>query len=358
MTTAAAIRTTPAALEQATSGSRVLQRRCACGGVPGVDGECAACREKRLQLQRLARPGAPTGGTPRAVGETLRASGRPLESGTRRAMERGFGHDFGRVRVHTDGRAAAAAESVAARAFTVGSNVVFGAGEYRPGTPGGSRLLAHELAHVVQQQGLRTDGEPVVRTVRDEYERESDAVAEQVASAPEPARAPLRLRRLASAGLQRYTFGSPGPIALTATRRFVEATPEQQREIDRGLQIVSRVVNNPRDFPACSRFFATNCPGGTATSLVDAFNSAVVWFQEGAPPDVGATTQALSNPNIGFTPLILRIGRWAIAASFVHELMHVCGQADHDIGDAAKEACGRLPDIISISPRIEISNPL
>ena len=117
-------------------------------------------------------------------------------------------------------------------------------------------------------------------------------------------------------------------------------------------------MNNPRDFPGCPRFFERNCPGGTATSLVDAFNSAVVWFQEGAPPDVGATTQALNNPNIGFTPLLLRIGRWAIAASFVHELMHVCGQDDHDIADQAKDACGRLPDIISINPRIEISNPL
>ena len=84
----------------------------------------------------------------------------------------------------------------------------------------------------------------------------------------------------------------------------------------------------------------------------------MVWFQEGAPSDVLATTQSLGNPNIGFTPLTLRIGRWAIAASFVHELMHVCGQADHDIGDQAKEACGRLPDIIALSPRIEISNPL
>ena len=357
MTTTTTIRTAAQAGAQAESGGRLLQRRCACGGAPGVDGECAACRAKRLALQRLARPGAPTGNT-RAVGETLRSPGRPLEAGTRAAMERGFGHDFGRVRVHTDARAAAAAESVGARAFTVGSAVVFGAGEYRPGTGAGSRLLAHELAHVVQQEGLATEGEPVVRPARDEYERESDAVAERVATSPLPARAPLRLRRLPGPGLQRYTFGSPGPIALTPTRRFVEATPDQQREIDRGLQIVSRVVNNPRDFPACPRFFERNCPGGTATSLVDAFNSAVIWFQEGAPPDVGATTQALSNPNIGFTPLLLRIGRWAIAASFVHELMHVCGQDDHDIGDQAKEACGRLPDIISISPRIEISNPL
>ncbi len=54
----------------------------------------------------------------------------------------------------------------------------------------------------------------------------------------------------------------------------------------------------------------------------------------------------------------LRGPGWAMAVSFIHELMHVCGQADHDTGDQAKETCGRLPDIIRISPRIEISNPL
>ena len=144
---------------QAASGSRLLQRRCACGGVPGVDGECAACRAKRLALQRLADR-APRRAAARP-GPSARRFARPGDRSRparATAMERSFGHDFGRVRVHTDARAAAAAESVGARAFTVGSAVVFGAGEYRPGTRAGSRLLAHELAHVVQQDGPRRGG--------------------------------------------------------------------------------------------------------------------------------------------------------------------------------------------------------
>src|SRR5262249_22069295 len=64
-----------------------------------------------------------------------------------------FGHSFSQVRVHTGDRATASARSVDAAAYTVGRDVVFGAGRYAPGTAEGKSLLAHELAHVVQQQG-------------------------------------------------------------------------------------------------------------------------------------------------------------------------------------------------------------
>jgi hypothetical protein len=68
-------------------------------------------------------------------------------------MESGFGRDLGDVRIHTGSEAAAAAGRVHARAYTVGSDIVFGAGEYTPASAAGRRLIAHELAHVVQQQG-------------------------------------------------------------------------------------------------------------------------------------------------------------------------------------------------------------
>jgi hypothetical protein len=66
-------------------------------------------------------------------------------------MEPRFGHDFSQVRVHTDERASVSAEAVSARAFTVGSHVVFGKDQYAPHTERGNHLLAHELAHVIQQ---------------------------------------------------------------------------------------------------------------------------------------------------------------------------------------------------------------
>jgi outer membrane protein OmpA-like peptidoglycan-associated protein len=78
--------------------------------------------------------------------------GRSLEPGARAFFERRFDHDFSRVRVHADAAAARSAQTAAAAAYTVGSDIVFGAGMYRPNSHAGQRLLAHELAHVVQQQ--------------------------------------------------------------------------------------------------------------------------------------------------------------------------------------------------------------
>ncbi|MGH8072132.1 MAG: DUF4157 domain-containing protein [Candidatus Entotheonellia bacterium] len=83
--------------------------------------------------------------------EVLSSPSEPLDAETHAFFEPRFGHDFSRVRVHTDARAAAAAREVTALAFTVGSDIVFGAGQHAPGTMEGRRLLAHELAHTIQQ---------------------------------------------------------------------------------------------------------------------------------------------------------------------------------------------------------------
>jgi hypothetical protein len=87
------------------------------------------------------------------VADALRSSGRPLDERTRRYCESRFGHDFSSVRVYADSTAAKSARSMNALAYTVGENVVFGAGQYAPETMQGRRTLAHELAHVVQQRG-------------------------------------------------------------------------------------------------------------------------------------------------------------------------------------------------------------
>jgi len=83
----------------------------------------------------------------------IKGSGRPLAESERAYFEPRFGADFSRVRVHTDTRAADSARALNARAFTVGQDMVFGAGQYAPGTSEGRRLMAHELTHVVQQNG-------------------------------------------------------------------------------------------------------------------------------------------------------------------------------------------------------------
>jgi Domain of unknown function (DUF4157) len=143
-----------------------LQRCAACGH--GHDGgECPACRARRL------------GNTASLVHETLNRPGRPLESGVRGDLERSLGHDFSAVRVHTDEPAAASAAAVSAQAYTVGSNVVFGANRYRPASTEGRRLLAHELTHVRQQAGAAPGGP--LRIVDDPA---AEAEANRAAAAP------------------------------------------------------------------------------------------------------------------------------------------------------------------------------
>ena len=110
------------------------------------------------------------------------SGGRELPDPERSFFEPRFGHDLSDVRIHTDGPAAKAAQSVNALAYTLGRDVVFGEGQYRPGTDGGRRLLAHELAHTIQQRGTAPT---VQRTIGDGHDLTAkrfsgDAVLEAV----------------------------------------------------------------------------------------------------------------------------------------------------------------------------------
>lgn len=193
--------------------SRILQRKCACGGTQLFGGECAECKTNaalkrkdgnqnssagRLSLsdksilqpkltvgassdtpeleadrvadQVLAAPAyfairgrppsiqrftelptAPAVTAPASVENVLAQPGIPMEPALRRDMEHRFGHDFSHVRVHSSLAAKQSAREVNAKAYTVGHDVVFGEGHYSPGTHEGRRLIAHELTHVVQQ---------------------------------------------------------------------------------------------------------------------------------------------------------------------------------------------------------------
>src|SRR5438034_686178 len=165
--------------------TRILQRKCACGGTPGPTGECEECRKKRLQRKtRNSELGTRNDSfAPPIVHEVLRSPGQPLDPGTRALMEPRFGHDFSQVQVHTDGKAAESARAVNARAYTVGENVVFGAGQFMPTACTGQRLLAHELAHVMQQSNGQTAmryHSLAISKPDDASEREADQIADVV----------------------------------------------------------------------------------------------------------------------------------------------------------------------------------
>ena len=115
---------------------------------------------------------------PPIVHEVLQSPGQPLDPATRAFMEPRLGRDLSRVRVHTDGRAAASAQAVNALAYTVGRHLVFGCGQYAPHAGPGRRLLAHELAHAVQQDTVQRSVGPLsIGAPGDRLEREADAAS-------------------------------------------------------------------------------------------------------------------------------------------------------------------------------------
>jgi hypothetical protein len=103
-----------------------------------------------LSTQRMSNDGADRKSVPVSVERTLARSGTPLEPSLRNGMEHKFGHNFAHVRVHTDASAAQSAKDVSANAYTVGSQIAFAQNQYVPQSGRGRRLIAHELAHVVQ----------------------------------------------------------------------------------------------------------------------------------------------------------------------------------------------------------------
>src|SRR5665811_1226806 len=154
-----------------------LQRKCR-------SDECEESRKKRLSLQRsLANRTEPAGVSP-IVHEVLNSQGQPLDTSTRAVMEPRFGHDFSRVRVHANSKATESANAVSALAYTVGQNVVFGEGQYAPGTRAGQKLLAHELAHVVQQSDNGIGSGIKLGDVDSVYEREAESVSARLGDLP------------------------------------------------------------------------------------------------------------------------------------------------------------------------------
>ena len=108
---------------------------------------------------------------------SLRGRGQILSLGERTYFEPRFGHDFSKVRVHTDARAAESAEAVNARAYTMGQDIVFGVGQYAPETTEGKRLLAHELTHVVQQRSVVGGNVNSVQSMNNVIQRAAPAAA-------------------------------------------------------------------------------------------------------------------------------------------------------------------------------------
>ncbi len=178
-------------------------------------------------------------------------------------MEGRLGHDFSRVRVHADSFSADRATGLRARAFTRGDDVFFGPGEYAPGTRRGRQLLAHELAHVVQQRGEATpriqcapkDGDPVtLADVEADVRSRVDAAAKDIAALPELYLALKRARAsfpdFGEAAFIALVPGSPS-IYPTELRKLVSrghsaSPPNRAPSARRDARAVTQAVSGVR----------------------------------------------------------------------------------------------------------------
>src|SRR5262249_14151430 len=131
---------------------------CAANEEKNIQRKCEDCeKEEKRPVRRKAEGAAPIASHGAdAAAAAVSGGGAPLSANMRAYFEPRFGRDLSNVRVHTGGRAAGAAHGINARAYPLGHDIAFAPGEYSPSTHEGRHLLAHELAHVVQQSGPHT----------------------------------------------------------------------------------------------------------------------------------------------------------------------------------------------------------
>ncbi|MGP3966273.1 eCIS core domain-containing protein [Streptomyces sp. 6N223] len=237
-------RRTPGALDTPAELPHLL--RAAVAGRPDVIG-----RHGMGTLQRTVGNAAVGSALPREPGDAaeetaerssvhdvIASGGDPLEGDVRRDMEARLGADFSDVRVHTGTAAHESAQDVGARAYTVGSDVVFQRDAYDPASSTGRTTLAHELTHVIQQRSGPVDGTEAPGGIRvsdpsDRFEQEAAATAERVMSQPAPAAiAPAPAEAAAPAG-------APAPV-----QRQSESEGEDEEPADVQGEFVQRTATD------------------------------------------------------------------------------------------------------------------
>jgi hypothetical protein len=298
----------------------LLQRQCACGTHVAGGGACSVCSKQKLALQRklsigqvddpleeeaervsnqvMAMPGtdsvkhAPlrvqrfTGSVaeaatvaPASVERALGGSGQALESGVRREMEARFGHDFSTVRVHRNADAETSAREVDANAYTVGNDIVFGAGMYAPHTHSGKRLLAHELTHVLQQDSNPAGRNRLHRQVPHRGEAEADLST--------------RLNALISQDqAQGASVGPVQPEVVERAREFLRATRTILGDVQRDLNTLLHLMDG------LSSFVSTDVMDGTLALTIlyeglDAVGIAVAEEAEGTVTLIAKTIKVI-----------------------------------------------------------------
>jgi Domain of unknown function (DUF4157) len=246
--------------------------------MPPPDGSSMAEEEEEISpesapVARVQRqPGGCAAAAMRPAGpaELVPGPGRALDPALRAVFEPRFGFSFDRVRVHTDSPSAAAARSLDALAYTVGPDVVFARGQYAPETPAGKRLLAHELAHVIQQAG-----------------------APAWAGTPAVARAPV--------------FRAAGVPRLQRAVRFVAGT------VSEVFNLAERVVN--RQSAGDTQFLLNGTFPDTVAKGVGALRAPTIASVAASKTRVRCRFRAVRDSEVSWAMKVLAPGPWSYATT-------------------------------------------
>lgn len=331
-----------------------LMRKCACGTHAG-GGQCPECARKPVAHPTIREPELRQAAQVEAV---VAAPGQPLAGDTRMTMEAGFGHDFSSVRVHADAAAAGSAQAVDALAYTVGSHVVFGSGQYRPHSREGQGLLAHELAHVVQQRAAGGGATPV-ETPR--LEHEADRAAQRVQAGQ-----PARVAGSGTAGMMRQPRGTTvtaPPKAVVprapsaAEQRIIEAARgaaavRTQLAYFRTAGIGPGTPDNRPDIASYERrqqalHLATrmfNWDPPNMQQVGEIVNKMITYLAPGANCQVAGAGDPQCGTRSGYVaghqlPIVLCPGFFKESAeqqvrTLMHEAAHVVGIGNADVGES------------------------
>lgn len=249
---------------------------------PAVRAKCAECEAEEKTIRRApgkdeddektirtkAGPGGPTAGGAAQAALAVAGGGVPLPAPARAYFEPRFGCDFSAVRIHTHERAQSAAAAINARAYTLGHDIAFAAGEYRPAGADGRLLIAHELAHVAQQAGSTVPAAASgLGSPDDRAEHEADTAAAR-----------------ASAGQQ------VGSLARDGTRLRRQSARKLKPRMDVARRLA--IVNDPTSTHELGSLLAGNRVDGTPSIAIGPFQAADGTTHE------WRLTVAL-NPNLG-----------------------------------------------------------
>jgi hypothetical protein len=188
-----------------------------------VQRKCASCEDEEAALHRQVTGAGPVA-APMIVRDVLSSPSQPLDQSTRAFMELRFGHDFSKVRVHTGERAAESVRAVNAHAYTVGPHIVFGARQYATDTVAGQTLLAHELAHTVQQGAACSSR--VQRETADDDDAKTSEIASNEGTQATAAQETTKPTKEQKAACNRTILAEGTCADLVAGSRFICCDPD------------------------------------------------------------------------------------------------------------------------------------